>query len=402
MRAIVPVHELQQRMPEQGRVRMGVQVATGKVGRDGKPVKRPTKLKRFRFTSADKAALDVIAEKYGGEVTPWPEAPTDNQWQVTVTEARIPIILPPDPLAGSPIYEAWSGGGCVRRCDGLQCTLAKAKDARPDAEPAVVDCPCRVENMMICKPTTRLNVVLREVPFAGSWRLESHGWNAASELPGMVAMVKAVQDSGLAAGYLEIQERQAEQGAKKFIVPAVGVPESVEAIAAGQVKLAALGKVAELRETLKEIEPPAPKAVRPLDGDWYDKEGGDDDVAAVAAGVSDVGVGAADVGDEPRIDDAEIVDEPPAKTRKTLSPRLKALHAGIADVVLLPEVDVDVDTFRHALVRAISKGRTGSSKELDDDGLRVALDVVADLLSGHRTFLGIGDDGRVRVTKRTE
>lgn len=376
MRQIVPVHEIKHRIAEQGRIRMGIKVDAG-FDRDGKPKSRPKKLSRFRFTSSDVAALEVIAQKYGGEVTPWNDGPTDGLHEVTVTQAKIPVVLPPDPLSGSPIYEHWSGGGCLRRCDGLACTLPLADNAGPNAEPAVVECPCRAENRMLCKPKTRLNVALREVPFGGTWRLESTGWNAAEELPGMVDMVLRVQEVGLVCGELSIEERKrvANGRTSRFVVPALSLPESIDALAAGEMRLHALGKVREIATDTLGMAPRPELNAGQAETDWFDD-------------------------DEPV--DAEIVDdEPPPSvtTHGVQSPRLKALHAALNDAVSLPEIDVDADTLRHALVRLVTQDRAESSNDLTEPEQREALNLMADLLAGDRRYLGVRD-GRLRLSAK--
>lgn len=391
MRAIIPAHEIKHRVPEQGRVRMGVKV----VGKDGKT--RPKKLSRLRFTSADKHALDVIAEKYGGTVEPWSDGPTDGLYQVTVTTAKIPVVLPPDPLSGTPIYEHWSGGGCLRRCDGLRCTLPLADNAGPDAEPAVVDCPCRAENRMLCKPRTRLNVVLREVPFGGTWRLESTGWNAAEELPGMVEMVMRVQEIGMVMGELGIEERKrvVNGQTKRFVVPALSLPESIDALAAGEMRLHALGKVREIATDTLGVSRPELN-VGQAETDWFDDEPVDAEI------VEDVG-GSVELDDGASGEKHPSPPEPPPPVihHGVQSPLLKSLHAALRDASELPEITMDADELRHALVALVTKGRAQSSNDLTDLEQREAVTLIADVLAGDRRFLGVRD-GRLRLSAKRE
>ncbi len=410
MRAIVPVHEIRHRVPEQGRIRMGAKVATSGVDKNGKPKTRPVKLKRLRFTSADRQAIDAIAAKYGGEVTPWQDGPTDGLYQVTVNTAKIPIVLPPDPLSGTPIYEHWSGGGCLRRCDGLNCTLPLADNAAPDAAPAVVECPCRAENRMICKPKTRLNVVLREIPFGGTWRLESTGWNAAEELPGMVDMVMRVQEIGMVMGELGIEERKriVRGQTKKFVVPALSLPESIDALAAGEMRLHALGKVREIAtDTLgmsrPELNAGAPEAD---EDDWVVDAEIVDDEDGGEAGSLPTGTGSpTDSAPPPHSEGGEpgpATQPPPSPAKRGVqAPKVKALHAALRDALALEEIDVDVDTLRHGLVRLVTKGRSESSAEMTDLEQSEALSLVADLLAGDRRYLGV-TEGRLRVSARKE
>jgi len=193
-RPIVPIRDLARRIPDAGRIR---------IGRKG-PKGQPQKLDRFRFTSPDPAALEQVAAIYGGTVGPWSDPKAGAGQFELVTDAReLRIALPPDPLGGTPIYEQWSGGGCQRRCDGEVCqTITEAVDGFDMVE---VPCRCAAEGVLACKVTTRLSVLLPEIRFVGVWRLDSHGWNAAQELPGMVELIRSLQDKGIVRGVLRVE-----------------------------------------------------------------------------------------------------------------------------------------------------------------------------------------------------
>jgi hypothetical protein len=167
MRAIVPITQMHRRIPEAGRIRFGVKTA-----------KAMKAIDTFRFTSHDEAALGQVAALYGGTVVPWsdPKA-APGQFEVITTASEIKIILPPDPLGGTPIYERWGGGGCERRCDGITCgTLTQGPDGIETVE---VDCICTAKGEMGCDVHTRLSVMLAGVRFGGTWRLDTKSWNAA-------------------------------------------------------------------------------------------------------------------------------------------------------------------------------------------------------------------------------
>jgi hypothetical protein len=115
--------------------------------------------------------------------------------------------------------ELWSGGGCERRCDGVRNVIT--------------DSPCECDpdpERRLCKPTTRLSVVLREVRGAiGLWRLESHGYYAAVELPPLAALLSSGRGEG---GYLRadlvLVERVVKrpgQGTRRFLVPGLEVED---------------------------------------------------------------------------------------------------------------------------------------------------------------------------------
>lgn len=211
-------------MPDAGRIRIGVTRKTQK-GRDA-----PAKLDTFRFTSGDKASIEQVAALYGGEVRPW--AGHDGQWEVISGSKLLKIALPPDPLGGTPIYEEWKAGGCVRRCDGVNCWLMNLE------EPREVDCICGQKGVLECKLTTRLSVLLPEIRFLGVWRLDTHSWNAASELQGFVEAIKAMEARGIQRGELRLDRRFGAKGA--IFIPALGFDASLNQLAEGGEPIAAL------------------------------------------------------------------------------------------------------------------------------------------------------------------
>lgn len=194
---------LQKRSRELGRIRIGQQVESS----NGKM--RPEKLDRFRITSASQSLIEQIAELYGGEAVAW-----DNhgspQFEVITTTTRLPVLVPPQPV--SQYFEQWSGGGCQRRCDGVTELL---KD-RP--------CMCGPDpEDRACKPTTRLNVVLRDVQGIGVWRLESHGYYSATELPEVAEFL--ARAGGYIPAWLSLEQRTAIRDGKtrRWMVPILEV-----------------------------------------------------------------------------------------------------------------------------------------------------------------------------------
>jgi hypothetical protein len=214
----MPIIELQKRARELGRIRIGEVVPT----QNGKT--RPSKLDRFRFTSADKVLLDKVAELYGGEVREWtPQGNGAKAWEVVSDSTRIPILVPPQPV--TQWMELWSGGGCVRRCDGVQ-------EIKSQDNP--IPCICKANEREDCKPTTRLNVVLRDVEGIGVWRLESKGWNAAVELPDTAAFLSQV--GGYIDGFLGLEARVSIDAGKTrhFMVPVIHVAVTPAELMAGK------------------------------------------------------------------------------------------------------------------------------------------------------------------------
>lgn len=167
----MPILEQQMRLRELGRIRIGETKATA----GGKS--RPSKLESFRFTSANRSIIDRLAALYGGTVGPWTRPNGGaSEWEVISDATEIPVVIFPD--LGEPLsqwFETWSGGGCQRRCDGVTETITD--------QPCICDPEAR-----LCKPTTRLSVMLRDLDVIGMFRLESHGYNAMAELPAGAAL----------------------------------------------------------------------------------------------------------------------------------------------------------------------------------------------------------------------
>jgi hypothetical protein len=211
----MPILDLQQRIRELGRIRIGQKVPTASGGT------RPAKLNRFRLTSPSKPLLDRVASAYGGTVAPWTPDGGAGQYEVLTDATRMPILVPHQPV--SQYYELWSGGGCQRRCDGVTELLRD----RP--------CPCGPDpEQRQCKPTTRLNVVLRDIPGVGVWRLESHGYYAALELPGVAELL--AKAGGYVEAYLGLEERTAKRDGKtlRWMVPTIDVDIAPAALLSGQ------------------------------------------------------------------------------------------------------------------------------------------------------------------------
>lgn len=206
----MPILTLQRRLREAGRIRIGQQVPTA----DGKKM-RPAKLERFRLTSADETAIAAAAELYGGQPHVWDGAPVGTVWELFTETTAMPVVIPPAASAFSQYMEAWSGGGCVRRCDGEVELLSD------------VPCLCEAEPEPLCKPTTRLSVILRDLPGLGVWRVESHGYYAATELAGTVEVcLQAATRGQLLPAVLRLEQRQVKRHGeplRNFAVPVLDI-----------------------------------------------------------------------------------------------------------------------------------------------------------------------------------
>lgn len=195
----MPIITIQRRMAEQGRIRLGVKAPVGTGGKT-----RPAKLSTFRFTSPNAALIKAIAEAYGGTARPWDNGGKPEH-EVITDATSVPVIVTKGGL--SQWMETWSGGGCVHRCDGQRNVLTD--------EP----CDPRDPNHANAKPTTRLSVMLTEIETLGVWRMETHGWNAAAEIPAMAELAMHVGD--LVPATLHLVERRAIKDGKtsRFVVP---------------------------------------------------------------------------------------------------------------------------------------------------------------------------------------
>lgn len=220
------------RLPTAGRIRLGKKGAKG----------QPMKLGSFRFTSSDRLALDQIAAAYGGTVKPWSDAKAGaGQFEVITDATEIRVALPPDPLGGSPSYEMWSGGGCQRRCDGETCEMLVSESDGFDLQHTA--CICMAKGVLECKLTLRLSLLLPDIRFVGTWRIDTHSWNAATEIPGMVEVIQSLQAKGIQRAVLRVEERVQVLAGKtrKYPVPVLGLDASVEELAAGSASIGQIG-----------------------------------------------------------------------------------------------------------------------------------------------------------------
>lgn len=219
----MPIIDLQTRSRELGRIRLGVKEAFTK--RNGEPGTRPAKLDRFRLTSASQPLLEKVAELYGGQVQPWTPDGGSPAFEVITDARRLPILVPQQPV--TQWYEAWRKSGCIHRCDGRTNVLT--------------DEPCDPEDPLhreaTDKPTTRLNVVLRDVEGIGVWRVETKGWHAAVELPDVAEFL--AQAGGYVAGWLALEQRTSVDNSgpkpvtQHFMVPIIEIDVTPAQLLAG-------------------------------------------------------------------------------------------------------------------------------------------------------------------------
>lgn len=206
---------------ELGRIRTGYSTPHA----DPKKRAQAQRSATFILSSHSGPYIERAAALYGGTAEQWtPQGSKIEQFRV-ITEAReLHAILPPgDPLSQS--NELWSGGGCARRCDGVTERLSR----RP--------CLCLAEHGenwheqpagTVCKTTSRLNVMLADLPDFGVWRLETHSYYAADAMAGGIDAVLAATDGKSPMPLrMWIEQREVKRGGKTkrfpvaMVVPAI-------------------------------------------------------------------------------------------------------------------------------------------------------------------------------------
>lgn len=210
--------DLQRRLHECGRIRIGQQVPTG----NGKT--RPEKLTKFRLTSPDRSKIVNAARLYGGKPQEW-KAPAGIQWEVVTEADSLPVMVPPSDMAFTQSYEKWAAGGCQRRCDGVNEGIS---DGPCLCDPAARECDIH----------TRLSVMLRDLAGLGVWRLDTQGFYAAVELQGAVEVVQLAAGRGhMLPAKLRLEQRMIKrpnQTVKRFAVPVLDIEVSPAQLLGGQ------------------------------------------------------------------------------------------------------------------------------------------------------------------------
>lgn len=214
---MTPLLDMQRQYRELGRLRTGVKTSTS----SGK--ERPTKLDTWRVTSPSERLLDEIAVLYGGEVVPWTDAPNEGDNFEVITESdSLNVLIPPGSRVFSQYWELWKGGGCAKRCDGVNQLLVLRKCSCPSIEDgARADA---AKEGQACSPHTRLQVMLAGVSDLGIFRLETHSYNAASEMMTVFEARDAEGvDSKLIPARLRLEQRSAKRDGKtsRFAVPVI-------------------------------------------------------------------------------------------------------------------------------------------------------------------------------------
>jgi hypothetical protein len=208
----MPLIDVQRRHVRTGAIRLGNRVPVS-----GSDKTRPNKLDSFRITSPHRAVIQAVASQFGGTVRPWVGG-HGPEFEVITTVRELPVLLPQQLI--DPNYELWGNKINQRLCDGQTerirntpclcaqwdnhrhsfygrsgsracqiCGLDESWLGQPHTHQyehgLCVECGCRRP----CKPTTRVNVMIRGVPSIGVFKVESHGINAAMDLTGFADLI---------------------------------------------------------------------------------------------------------------------------------------------------------------------------------------------------------------------
>ena len=196
-----PAGRIEPRLPEVGRIRLGTKTRAA----NGK--ERPADSETLIFTSASKGTLSRLAAVVGGAVEGWPNG--QEPWRLTSAVDSLAVQVPPQAMR-EPCYEEWSAAGLLCRCDGETCEVP---EDRPDG-PVLVTQPCHCDppDDMTCRVTTRLSVVLPQVPGLGVWTATTHSAIAAGELAGQLRLLQLSGSTGLVPATIAIERERTRRG----------------------------------------------------------------------------------------------------------------------------------------------------------------------------------------------
>lgn len=209
---------------ELGRLRTGMKVA--KVNKQGKEVTFPTTLTEWRLTTKSRWLAEHVADVYGGDVHQWLEAPSGSgiHWEVFTKSDTLEVFVPDDALSQS--WELWQSRNCLRRCNGTAMSTGEVCQCPADLEERLY--PSKEQKEAgVCKPTSRLSVILYRLPDVGVWRVDAHGEMAAREWPATVRLLDNLRNRGdylRTKVLLRIDQRAGKDG-HFYSVPVLELPK---------------------------------------------------------------------------------------------------------------------------------------------------------------------------------
>ena len=204
------------RLTELGRIRIGDQVPAA----SGNP--RAHKLTQFRMTGNNPLIMQAIAEAYGGEVQRWEVRPEwqalkgvrqpTHKWELYTETDTLDVIIPALSEV-STWREVWDAGGCAHRCDAETRQIALDDDEHAQGH------ICTRED---CQEISRISIMLAGIKAFGTWRLDTKGYYASSEIRGFLQWMELCGIRFAIKAMLTLEERQTKSHAKgtlHFVVP---------------------------------------------------------------------------------------------------------------------------------------------------------------------------------------
>ncbi len=229
---IIPL-ESQKRGHKIGEIRFGAMVPKSGGG------VRPGSLETIRLTTKWANVAEAAAAKFGGVATPTKLLNNEPTIEVLTTVTQLPVLVPPGEAVITQWREMWGKGYCDRRCDGVTEQLTQSPCICPADDQERV---ALAKEGKACKDTTRLSVMLPDLPGFGVWKVESKGWNAAVEMIDNADLLTAARDRNVflpATLRLDPRQEKKKRNGKietfRYVVPVLMVDNSLREIASGQV-----------------------------------------------------------------------------------------------------------------------------------------------------------------------
>lgn len=174
----------------------------------------------FRFTSRNKFMLSMVQKVYGGAIIPMEGRP--GEWDLSTPQGVIKALISTVPVGTegdlesiSSFYERWAGNTCTHRCDGETCQVWRPAENPGKYDPksvrVPVPCECNPEKRA-CAMTTRLSVILTEIPSIGLWRINTGSKTFESECRALIETLERMGIVGLVPVTLQLEMRERRTG----------------------------------------------------------------------------------------------------------------------------------------------------------------------------------------------
>lgn len=207
-----------------GDIRMG---ETRISERTGKPY--PAQRSTFRFTSVNKAALEMLEIAYKGKLEKWEGH--DGQWELKSEASQISCIIDTE-LSIDENFTLYDGKTRTHLCDGCQCDYIELKRDPKDSK-KILTCteiglvPCRCDPKGLgeelpdkerrCDLVTTLRVILPSTEDVVLWRFQSRGLIFNREINGAI---DTLRNLGMRRGYchlsIHLEEKHRGNEVSKF------------------------------------------------------------------------------------------------------------------------------------------------------------------------------------------